>query len=757
MAFVLAILVLLAASGQAWLGLKEIQRTADRVNHTLTVIGEVRRLQGLVVDAETAARGFALTGEDAFLEPYRAADAERPPTVERLRVLTRDNAEQQQRLDQLEDLTSERLTQLRAVMEGTRRFGPGLVDAPLLRSGKATMDQVRGVLAAMVAEEERLYARQTEAARRRAAITGNLILAAVTGSLFVLTMIYLLMRREVAQRRRGEAELALLNATLDEKVEARTAELERVGRTLEREAGERARAATTLQATKELLEAILGCSPLALIGFDAERRVIGWNSRAEALFGRAKAEVIGRAVDLFAGGDAARFEALFAQALAGRSARDEVLRAGEGRGRELSVSAAPLYSREGEPRGVVLALEDVSERRLLEEQLRQAQKMEAVGQLTGGLAHDFNNLLAVIIGNLDLAAETVRDGATREPIEEALGAAQRGAELTRALLAFSRQQPLQPRAVAVADLITSLRGLLQRALGERVVIETRLAPGLGPALADPAQLEAALLNLAVNARDAMPKGGRLVIETADSQLDHDYAAVHPEVVPGRYLLVAVSDSGAGMSAETVRRAFEPFFTTKGPGEGSGLGLSMVHGFAKQSGGHVSIYSEQGFGTTVRLYLPFAQPAAEVGEVQGEASSEPRAKGETILVVEDQAEVRRIVVRQLTSLGYRVLEAEDASTAFQALRTGTPIDLLFTDVVMPGVSGIEVAAAARAARPGLRVLLTSGFADGLAGGAPVGVADAVLTKPYRRWDLARRIRSLFDDEQGPEPAHAARGR
>jgi CheY-like chemotaxis protein len=184
---------------------------------------------------------------------------------------------------------------------------------------------------------------------------------------------------------------------------------------------------------------------------------------------------------------------------------------------------------------------------------------------------------------------------------------------------------------------------------------------------------------------------------------------------------------------------------------------MVHGFAKQSGGHVSIYSEQGFGTTVRLYLPYAQLAAEVGEVRGEALSEPRGKGETILVVGDQAEVRRLVVRQLTSLGYRVLEAENAQTAFQALRTDAPIDLLFTDIVMPGVSGLEVAAAARQARPDLRVLLTSGFADGFAGGAQVGVADAVLTKPYRRWDLARRIRSLLDDEQGPEPAHAARGR
>ena len=274
---------------------------------------------------------------------------------------------------------------------------------------------------------------------------------------------------------------------------------------------------------------------------------------------------------------------------------------------------------------IQVVFRDLSAKERMERELRQAQKMEAVGQLTGGLAHDFNNLLAVIIGNLDLAAETARDSTIREPIEEALGAAQRGAELTRALLAFSRQQPLQPRAVAVADLVTSLRGLLQRALGERVVIETKLAPNLGPALADPAQLEAALLNLAVNARDAMAKGGRLVIETADSQLDHDYAATHREVVPGRYLLIAVSDSGAGMSAETVRRAFEPFFTTKGPGKGSGLGLSMVHGFAKQSGGHVSIYSEQGFGTTVRLYLPYAQPAAEAGEVQGRGAE--RAAGE----------------------------------------------------------------------------------------------------------------------------------
>ncbi|WP_439578470.1 ATP-binding protein [Elioraea sp.] len=390
---------------------------------------------------------------------------------------------------------------------------------------------------------------------------------------------------------------------------------------------------------------------------------------------------------------------------------------------------------------------DVSERHLLESQLHRAQKLEAVGQLTGGVAHDFNNLLTVVLGNADSLVEALgAEPALRRLAEMILHAAQRGAELTGSLLAFARKQPLEPVPTDLNALLTRIEGLLRRSLGEHVELDLHRAHTAWRAMVDPAQLESAVLNLCVNARDAMPRGGRITIETADVLLDEDVAARDEEVAPGPYVMLAVSDTGMGMTPEVLARAVDPFFTTKQQGKGTGLGLSMVWGFVKQSRGHLKIYSEQGHGTTVKLYLPRAEPQDGTAAAPAVAAS-VRGGNETILLVEDDALVREHVSGQLRSLGYRVLSAPDGPGALDVLEHDLSVDLLFTDVVMPGgMNGRELAALGQTCRPGLRVLYTSGYTENAIvhhGRLDPGVP--LLNKPYRRDELAARVRSALDGD------------
>jgi PAS domain S-box-containing protein len=379
-----------------------------------------------------------------------------------------------------------------------------------------------------------------------------------------------------------------------------------------------------------------------------------------------------------------------------------------------------------------------------EAQLRAAQRMEAIGQLTGGVAHDFNNLLTVILGNAEMLVESLSDDAQLRLLAEMTQtAAQRGAELTQRLLAFARRQPLDPAAVDVNGLLGSMDALLRRTLGDEVEVELVRGGGLWRALVDAPQLENALLNLCLNARDAMPDGGRLTIETANAALDDAYAREAEEVEPGQYVMIAVSDTGVGMTEEVRARAFDPFFTTKAVGRGSGLGLSMVFGFVKQSRGHVRLYSEPGQGTTVRLYLPRA--AAEPPAVASAVPEGLPRGAEAVLLVEDDTQVREHAARLLESLGYRVLAAPDGPSALALLREGKAVDLLFTDVVMPGgMNGRELADAARALRPGLPVLFTSGYTENAIvhhGRLDRGVL--LLAKPYRRGELAAKLRQALD--------------
>jgi PAS domain S-box-containing protein len=399
--------------------------------------------------------------------------------------------------------------------------------------------------------------------------------------------------------------------------------------------------------------------------------------------------------------------------------------------------------------------EAVEQRMQAEEALRQAQKMEAIGQLTGGVAHDFNNLLTVIMGGLETISRQANElpqgsatGRIQRSAAMAAHAADRAATLTARLLAFSRRQPLDPKPIDPGRLVTGLADMLQRTLGETVALQTVIGAGLWRTLADPAELENALVNLAVNARDAMPDGGRLTIETSNAYLDDAYvASIAEPVAAGQYVLIAVSDTGSGMDADTLAQVFEPFFTTKEVGKGTGLGLSQVYGFVRQSGGHVRIYSEVGEGTTVKIYLPRLAGAATAAEFEVRAPTVADVRGdETVLVVEDHEDLRAYSVSVLAEAGYRVLEANSGPEALALLERGSRVDLLFTDVVLPdGMDGRRLANEAARRNPRLKVLYTTGYTrNAIVHNGRLDPGVQLITKPFTSAELTAKVRQVLDD-------------
>jgi len=514
---------------------------------------------------------------------------------------------------------------------------------------------------------------------------------------------------------------------LDERLELRTAEL---------------------RASKALIESFFEhsaeCFAILTQAEGEQFRYEEVNPATLALYGKRRSEVLGRTTaEVLGEPGATQLNAYLASVLASRAPqryervqREKII--------EALATLAP--GDEEQPPRIIISARDITERRNLEEQLRQSHKMEAIGQLTGGIAHDFNNMLAIVMGSLDIARRRLKTDSTEgliKWIDSAAEGAARAATLTSRLLSFSRRQALDPKRLDLNDVVAATSELLRQTIPESVQIETVLAGGLWKVFVDPTQVENALLNLAVNARDAMPNGGKITMETRNSDLDDRYAKMHADVKSGQYVMISITDTGVGMSPDTAQRAFEPFFSTKEQGKGTGLGLSQVFGFVKQSHGHVKIYSELGHGTTVKLYLPrLVQSGAEVTTKL--ISRESRTtRGELVLVVEDEAAVRQISMEALRELGFAVLSTQSPRDALQILADNEKIALLFTDVVMPGMNGRELARQALAMRPKLKVLYTTGYSrNAIVHNGVLDPETFLLAKPFTIDELAAKLEQIL---------------
>ena len=524
------------------------------------------------------------------------------------------------------------------------------------------------------------------------------------------------------------------NIQLEERVRRRTAQLENANANLTRANSENTRIAAALRRSEERLRLINDTIPI-LIGYVDKNEVYQYANKGYSdWYGHPEGGVTGRAVREVTG------EQVYAQvrdpvkrALTGQQMTYEYQMERNGQILYAHSTLVPEITAEGETLGFFVFSHEITEQKRMQAALIQAQKMEAIGQLTGGLAHDFNNLLTVIIGNLAaLQDHRTGDPEVNEFVEPALQSARRGVQLIKRLLAFSRQQPLEPEVVEIGRLIGGLSKLVRRSLPESIAVSTDLSAGTVHALVDPGQLESALLNFALNARDAMPDGGQLHIATRAVELAADAAEF--DVPPGPYALIEVADNGCGMDTATLARIYEPFFTTKRFGLGSGLGLSMAYGFVKQSGGGLAIQSQPGQGTTVLMVLPLTQPEPDADQPIDEMSL--AHGGELVLLVEDEPNVRRVVRQQLVDLGYPVIEAENGAQALEMIEHIPDIALVVSDVIMPGINGRQLAEQVLASRPGMRFVLMSGYTDETDDASPGALP--VLAKPFVRQDLARAL-------------------
>jgi len=504
------------------------------------------------------------------------------------------------------------------------------------------------------------------------------------------------------------------------------------------------------------LRGILESAVTAIITIDEQGLIENINPATQRLFGYSASELVGQNVKvLMPEPYRAEHDGYIANYL-GTGVRKIIGIGREVSGRRKDGTTFPLHLSvsefEAEGRRYFTGMiHDISDRRHVEEALReserrlaQSQKMEAVGQLTGGIAHDFNNLLLVISGNLELLEPHIKTNDQQALLKEAQDAAALGSKLTDQLLTFARRRHMDAHVIQLNDLVVNVADMLRRALGEHITLSTSLASDAWSTRADPGQFQSAIVNMAVNSRDAMPQGGKLVIETRNIVLDAHQTDYQSELQPGAYVQLSISDTGTGMDPLVRDRVFEPFFTTKEKGRGTGLGLAMVYGFVKQSGGHVTIYSEPGHGTTINLYFPRSDaPAADThGGLDASDAASPMR--EIILVVEDDSRVRQLTIKRLKLIGYEVLEASDGPTALEILNRGDAVDLVFTDLIMPGgLSGRDVAIRARQIKPGIKVLLTSGYAEELVRGDDLQRENLkVLRKPYQQADLVKALRQVL---------------
>ncbi|GJE74941.1 CHASE3 domain-containing protein [Methylorubrum suomiense] len=713
------LVVILALVGiVTWERLNASRDAREWSQHSYRVLAMTKDLAIALRDAERGQRGYLLTGREEYLRPYDAARDRIVVVQGELQKLTADNPAQQQRLRALAPLVLHKLEELAQTVQARRDSG---LEAALrivnTDAGRKDMREAEVVLATILADEQRLLDDRLAQNDARAMWVRWLVIGG--SAIAVLTLLW-------AAR--------LLNQAWS-----------RSYRSEEQQRDLALRLRTTLDSLSQ-----------GVAVFGPDRKLKNWNECFQVLLDLPKAMLRpGTAYSAFVehtaepGCPALETEDQLRHGSRnpGEAVTYERDRAD---GHHLEIRRTPMPDG-----GFVLTISDMTKRAQAEGVLREAQKMQAIGQLTGGIAHDFNNLLQVILGNLEFVrAKLDGDAKLQQRVERAAWAAQRGATLTGQLLAFARKQPLAPAAIDLAATMPDLIPLLRRTLGEHIEVRYVETAGLWPAMADAAQLESAVLNLALNARDAMPGGGRLTIELGNTVLDQEYARHHAEVVPGDYAMVAVSDTGHGMTPEVVARVFEPFFTTKPDGKGTGLGLAMVFGFVKQSDGHVKIYSEPGEGTTVKLYLPRAAGVAAAALRSSAPVELPRGSA-TVLVVEDEAAVREIACAILSDLGYRVLEAADGEEALRVFGANTAsVDLLLTDVVLPGkVRGRELAERIRALRPEVRVVFMSGYTENSIvhhGRLDDGVH--LVGKPFKREQLARKVAEVL----GPGATEAPEG-
>jgi signal transduction histidine kinase/CheY-like chemotaxis protein len=707
--FAVLVAILVLVGGVTWERLNAARTAREWSQHSYGVLAAIKDLSIALRDAERGQRGYLLTGKDEYLAPYREGRDHIGLLQGELQKLTADNAVQQTRLRTLAPLMQHKLEELAQTVQARRDGG---LDTALrivgTDTGRNDMREAEAVLATMLADEQalldvRLAQNDARAAWVRWLVIGGSVLA-------VLTLLWAARLLNQAWSRSHRTE------------------------------GQQRDLALRLRTTLDSLS-----QGVAVFGPD--RKLKNWNDCFQVLLDLPKAMTRpGTAYGAFvehtaeAGRPALESEDQIRHGT--RNPREAVTYERErADGHHMEIRRTPMPDG-----GFVLTVTDMTKRAQAEGVLREAQKMQAIGQLTGGIAHDFNNLLQVILGNLEFVrAKLDGDVKLQTRIERATWAAQRGATLTAQLLAFARKQPLAPAAIDLAATMPDLIPLLRRTLGEHIDVRYVETAGLWPAMADPAQLESAVLNLALNARDAMPGGGRLTIELGNKVLDEAYARDNAEVIPGDYAMVAVSDTGHGMTPDVVRRVFEPFFTTKPDGKGTGLGLAMVFGFVKQSGGHVKIYSEPGEGTTVKVYLPRAVRAVAAASSRSTAPVDLPRGSATVLVVEDEAAVREIACAILEDLGYRVLEAADGEEGLRVFGLhAAEIDLLLTDVVLPGkVRGRELSDGITAIRPEVKVMFMSGYTENSIvhhGRLDDGVH--LIGKPFKREQLARKVAEVL---------------
>jgi PAS domain S-box-containing protein len=723
-------LVLVAAAGLGLFGLEiyqalwnvpELSRGREQVAHTFEVITTARALDRALSEARGGVRGYLITGNAENLAGYRTAIAEIPSLALRLKQLTADNSEQQRRMPMLEGLIATRLAQFEHERIVREREG-AVAAAESLRAVIAldTLSSIRQLIDAAVAAENELLARREVRAAANERDAAN---AGLAGGVLALVVLGL-----------GGGLLLYAFRSL------RNSEL-------------------ALRESEAFLARLFAENPDALLVADRSGQIVRANPQADFVFGCAPGTLIGRNIDALVpervrprhGAYLGSFFAAPRRRSMGAGLALSGVRE-DGTEFPVDIMLSPLSSSRG---GLVIAVvRDITDRQRQQEALEQAraalaqsQKTEALGQLTGGIAHDFNNFIQVILGSIETLQRRL-DAGDRD-VGRLIGTARRGGEraaaLTRQLLAFARRQPLEPKAIAPSRLVAGMVDLLKRSLGESVSIEMVAGAGVWPVSADANQLESALLNLAINARDAMPGGGKLTIETTNAYLDETYASAHPEVRSGQYVMIAVSDSGRGMTKEVAAKAFDPFFTTKDIGQGTGLGLSQVHGFIKQSGGHVSLYSEPDVGTTVKIYLP--RLAGSVADLPAAPSPVPAGSGaETILLVEDDEDVRAFVAGTLSENGFRVIEAAEAASALRLLEGEPDVGLLFTDVGLPnGVNGKQLADEAQRRRPSLKVLFTTAYArNAIIHHGRLDAGVELISKPFAATDLVQRVRRVLEN-------------